>query len=620
MRTPCWVLVVGLLLGCPTEEEPPPGPSYVVPDGATAGWYDPTVELTTFPDDFHTMDDPATPTGLAVDIQPEAEAVLRESLPAGFTLIEALEDLDGWGTLGAVILRFTDPVDPSTFSTVSVRLIRLEGEGAPEELPLCDGEWTDEDSTLILIPRTPLAPETLYGVVVLDMVLDAAGEPIWASPTLHDLLHGTSRSAALSRLHGRYEALLSAAELEPDEVVAATVFTTQSLFDQDREVAQQIQDSSPSLEVTGACQPESGILVCPAEIEALDYLGEDQHFDLAYGDTPAPVRSYTLPVHVLLPDDGTGGPWPVMIYGHGLGGSRDEAKGAARRMIGLGVAVVAVDAPAHNEHPTNPDNYEFLWIFEFFGLKLEGEFDVMTLRDHWRQAAWDKLQIAEALRAGVELDHDGDGTPDLDGSRIYYSGHSLGGIMGPQLLALDPSIPAADLSVPGGRVSDIVYRGEIFGPLIELMAPDGTAEGDVARFFPMLQAAVERGDAGNWGTQVLDGDRDVLQTMVIPDGIVPNETNVVLARALGVQHAPPVLLPIPELVPTGPLPVSGNLDGHTAVLYQFDEKLQEDQLVPADHEDAHSNGLALAQLRHWWSTVLAGGPAEVIDPYEELGL
>ena len=45
-----------------------------------------------------------------------------------------------------------------------------------------------------------------------------------------------------------------------------------------------------------------------------------------------------------------------------------------------------------------------------------------------------KLTMIEAIRAG--LDADGDGDADLDADRMVYAGHSLGGIMAPEFVAL----------------------------------------------------------------------------------------------------------------------------------------------------------------------------------------
>jgi len=616
----CWALPLAVACGCDgaVEAEPPlPDEPYEVPDGATAGWYDPLTEITTFPDDLHTVDDGTTPTGLAVDIQPEAEEVLRASLPEGFNVVDGLESLDGFGTTAAIVLRFTAPLDTSTLDTDTARLVALDGDATP--LPF-EVEWTDGGATAIVYPSFPLEPKRLHGFVATRGLLDAEGEPVWAAPTLHALLQGESTEPRLVRLHDRYSSLLDAVDdlATAEEVATATVFTTQSLHEEDLAVAAVLAEAEPEVRADGPCEVQGTVDLCPAVLVADDFLDEAQHFRLDPGAVPEAQRSYELPLDVYLPVDAPENPLPVIVYGHGLGGDRGEGKGFARQVADLGLAVVSLDAPSHNDHPTNPDSYELYWIFQFFGLGLEGTLDVLQMRDHWRQAAWDKLQLVAAIRAGVDLD--GDGTPELDGERIYYSGHSLGGIMGAHLLALDPQLIHAELSVPGGRVGDIVYRGEIFAPLVAVMSPEGTQEGDVARFFPLMQAAIERGDAANWAPLVLDGERDVLMTMVIDDGIIPNECNRMLARAFGVHHAPPFLQEVSGLERIDSLPVSGNVDGRTAVLYQYDEKLQDGELQPADHEDAQDNDLGDAQLHHWWTTVLDQGLGEVVDPYEELGL
>jgi pimeloyl-ACP methyl ester carboxylesterase len=592
---------------------PEPEVPYEVPAGATAGWYEPLVEVTTFPDDFHTADEADSYTGLVVDIQPEAEAWMRASMPEGFNIVDGLETLDGFGTTAGIILRFTGPLDTTTVHDGTTNLVALD-DGAAQPFEV---EWTDDGATAIVYPLFPLEPGRQYGLVMSREVLDADGEPVWAAPALHELLSGEATDPRLARLHDRYAALLAATDLDTDEVAAATVFTTQSIHEEDHAVAAVLESAAPEIRVEGPCEPTGTVLLCPAVLTADDFLDEDQHFSLEFGATPVAQRRYELPLNIYVPDDGAQGPRPVIVYGHGLGGDRGEGRGFASQVAELGLAVAALDAPSHNDHPTNPDAYELYWIFQFFGLGLEGTLDVLQMRDHWRQAAWDKLQLVAAIRDGVDLD--GDGSGDLDGDRIYYSGHSLGGIMGAHLLALEPRLIAAELSVPGGRVGDIVYRGEIFAPLVALMSPDGTGEGDLARFFPMMQAAIERGDASNWAPRVLTGDCDVLMTMVIDDGIIPNECNRSLARAFGVQHAPPILQEIEGLEPSSELPVAGNLDGRTGVLYQYDEKLQGSEFLPADHEDAQDNDLADAQLRHWWRTVLEQELGEVVDPYGALG-
>ncbi len=587
-----------LLLAC----APDPGPAYAVPVGATAGWYEPLSTLTTFPDDLHTVD---TDDGLQVAFADQAGDDLRAQIPSDFTLVEALEELDGWSLAAGIVLRFTAPLDPDSLTDSTVRLVEL-ATGSEHAIEL---ELTDDDATLIATPLFPLAPGTAYGLAVAG-ALDAEGREVYPSPDLHGLLRADPyQDPLLQRLHGRYAALTAATGWGADEVDAATVFTTQTLDGADAQVQAELADHTPSLAALG-CTDEGDVVSCEASLEALDFLGDDHVLA-----EPTAQQTYTLPVSIWLPS-GADGPVPVVIYGHGLGGKRSEGKGVARTLAAAGLGVASIDAPSHHEHPAGAPDEDFFWVFDFFGIDVyEQSFEVRRLRDGWRRAAWDKLQLAEALRS--EPDLDGDGASDVLPSPMGYAGHSLGGIMGPQLLALDEGITAAELATPGGRVTEIVHRGEIFAPMIALMAPEGTSQGEVDRFFPMLQAAVERGDAVHHVGAVLNGERDLLLTQVLDDDIIPNACTRVLARAAGVEHADPILQEVAGLDEAGALPLAANLDGRTGLLYQFDEMVDDGVLQDATHTHIHGSDSGVAQYLHFWQTWLDTGVAEVVDPMTE---
>lgn len=164
-----------------------------------------------------------------------------------------------------------------------------------------------------------------------------------------------------------------------------------------------------------------------------------------------------------------------------------------------------------------------------------------------------------------------------------------------------------------------MHRSQTFSGLVALMSPAGTTPGDVARFFAMLQSAIDRGDAANWAPRVLTGDRDLLVTMVLDDQVIPNSATRSLARAFGVEHVGPVLQEVTGLALGDALPVSANLDGRTAVFFQYEHKVEDGELKTADHFDAHNNDAAVVQFRHFWQTRLDEGVAELIEPFEVLG-
>lgn len=608
MPAALWLLIAGCSSEAPAL--------YTVPSGAPALRYAPFDAVEAFPDDLHTLADPGSLTGRRVHFQDIAGDDLRAQMPDGFNLVAALETLDGWGTTGGIFLQFTEPVDPASFTADTVHLVSLDDDGG--DLPW-EVSWEDDGAMAFVVPMWPLAPATRHALVV-DTLTTPDGARVHPSEDLGRALDGNHPDVRFRQHAPVLHDALATAGVAAADATAVLAFTTQSLFEQDDAIAAWL-DANPAetgLVPAGACSDDGTITSCPATLTVHAFVDEARVLSFAAGDPATPASQWTLQADVHLPSERPTGPLPVVIYGHGLGGDRGEGRGQARDLAALGMAVVAIDAPAHGDHPTTTSTQDFFWIFQFFGIDPATQvFDVFQLRNNWRVATHDKLQLADAIQLG--LDADSDGENDLDPDRVLYAGHSLGGIMGAQLLALDPDIRGADLSVPGGRVTEIVHRSETFAALVALMSPSGTTSGDVARFFAMLQAAMDRGDAANWAPRVLDGERDVLLTMVIDDTVIPNSATRSLARAFGVEHVGPDLQEVPGLTLGGALPVSGNVGGRTAVFYEYAHKLEDGELRTADHFDAHSNDAAVAQFQHFWRTHLDEDLAELIDPFEVLG-
>jgi hypothetical protein len=66
------------------------------------------------------------------------------------------------------------------------------------------------------------------------------------------------------------------------------------------------------------------------------------------------------------------------------------------------------------------------------------------------QAASQLFELVRAIQAGADVD--GDGGADLDSSRIYFLGQSLGAMWGMWVFAYEPAIRAAVLNVPVGTL------------------------------------------------------------------------------------------------------------------------------------------------------------------------
>ncbi len=197
------------------------------------------------------------------------------------------------------------------------------------------------------------------------------------------------------------------------------------------------------------------------------------------------------------PEDG----WPVVIWGHGSGIGKDQllggsisldeleglsaSRGQVRNISNerptslaeVGVAMIAINAVGHGGGPESAliveritdDTVAFLsggrgvdvnqdgligkgMLGDDEGFVFNGfSFDAGSLfgNDGYRQTTVDLMQLVRLIEEGL-VDVDGDGVSDLDASRIFYEGISLGGDYGALFLAVEPTVSAGVLNVVGG--------------------------------------------------------------------------------------------------------------------------------------------------------------------------
>jgi hypothetical protein len=172
------------------------------------------------------------------------------------------------------------------------------------------------------------------------------------------------------------------------------------------------------------------------------------------------------------------GGWPVAIFGHGSGQNKNGILNVAAAMAEHRIATIAINVVGHGFGPlgtiavsqqghaavTLPsggrgfDQNGDHRIDSSEGVEATAPRRLIHDRDGLRQTVADLMQLVRVIEVGVDVH--GDGTPDLDPSRIYYFGQSLGGDYGTQLIAVEPDVHTAVLNVP---VGDQAIRG-LFSP------------------------------------------------------------------------------------------------------------------------------------------------------------
>jgi uncharacterized protein (TIGR03437 family) len=486
--------------------------------GAVTARFDPaTPSVGPFPSDYLTVADGAQKTGKRVNLPLTDCGRSTTSCPE----IALLNQLDGFNLQVRINVRFNGAIDPASMRH-GLYLLWLDNLVNEEKGLQPSGHLTainqvvfdPATNTVYGKPDEPLDQHRQYAILVTDGVRDAAGAPVAADPAFEACI-----AAASTAYCGRVAAAVKAATplLAPHRIVSASVFTTLSVTAWMEQARTLVRNTPP------AYQPDAGkhvfnfsdigvltwkqqVGVNPVQFNTLSIpipalfvpsgigrvafgsfqsprvLGADRTIAAAAtgsGLTVTATGTERLHFNAYLPGDTKpAAGYPVVIFGHGYTDSNFASPTAvAGNFAQAGFATVAINAFGHGYGPLS-----VVSLLEASGTtdisaggrgvdangdnKIDSGEGCLTfsppvgLRDCLRQTVIDLEQLVHAIETGIDLD--GDGSPDLDPSRIYYSGISLGAIYGTMLTALEPGVRASGLNAGGGTIVDIARWGKAF--------------------------------------------------------------------------------------------------------------------------------------------------------------
>jgi predicted esterase len=317
--------------------------------------------------------------------------------------------------------------------------------------------------------------------------------------------------------------------------------------------------------------------------------------------------------------------WPVVIYQHGTGGDYKSFIGdgsgreAARVTDGSGnvlaqMAMIGTDQVLHGTRSPAGTDYDTAF-FNFVNLP--------AAHDNPKQGALDAfsvvrlihtVDVASAPTTGAHI--------KFDPSRIYFKGHSQGGLTGPLFLSAEPEVKAAILSgAGGGLISSLLHKTE---PVNIPQVVQGLLHDPVDEYHPLLsliQGYFEDSDPVNYAHLFFReppagmAPKSIFQTLGIVDHYTPIPTIETLALAMGVQPAGPQLQTIDDLPLTttawGTAPITGNVAGGqaTGVLLEYTAPAGDDgHFVVFDVPDA------VAQSNRFLASHAATGTARLDPP------
>ena len=546
---------------------------------------------------------------------------------------QAADSLEGFGLNQAIFARFDGtldaPVLPDPMGSIadgaSVYLVNIDPDSPErgERSPIAVRFRAEKTQTLAenhLIARPypgfGLAEGTTYALVITNRI-----GGVKASATFEALM-GTGGDAKTMDARAAYQPLLDWLD-EPggddrDDVVSAAVFTTQR--------ATQIVPALRNGVLAAPAPVASNITVSSMTAGFTVFVGQYtapnfQSGDVPYRDAPTgqiivsgdtavaqrmePMRfGLTVPAGAV-PANG----FPIAIYAHGTGGDHlsfvDDGTGAA--LAAQGIAVISTDQVLHGpRNPTGDEQIDFFNVANPFAMRdnaLQGTAD-----------AFAQLRLAQGMSF-----QDGARTIRFDATKVYFFGHSQGGLTGPGFVAFEPTLSGAVFSGTGG----LLYLGLLYktkpldvSMLLATFLRDDPVDEDNPSL-AMVQMWVERADGANYAPMFvrrpLGTPRNIFQTEGFTDTYTPNPSIEAFAVAVGGDLVQ--LADTKDITGLTALrgrsvqaaPISGNVGGATAALGQYKQRSGSD-----GHFVVFDIAIAERQAASFLGTLAQTGTATVV--------
>ncbi|MEJ7566645.1 MAG: Ig-like domain-containing protein [Gaiellaceae bacterium] len=511
-------LLLALLVFCLT-------PAFAQAAGVQPGFDLSSPSGSPFPSNRFTAPDATQLTGLRVDLPKPSCAVF----PSDCQDIDVLNELDGFNIQPRISIPFTGAIAPASATSETVFFVRLADGGVtginqvvwnPTSTTLHaeSDQLLDQHTTYLLVVTTGVRDAAGDPIDASRFIRDLN---YGQSKDRADKAYRKELVVALNHS--------LPAGVRKANVAAASLFTTQSATTLLEQVRRQIKASTPApasftLGTAGertvfARTSVSSILfarqtttAAPTTASPFAAFGALGLFGsvgtIAYGaynspdyetagkaipavgsatGVPAVQSTNRIQFNLFLPNGAApAAGWPVAIYGHGFTDNvHSSPLVVAASMAQAGIATIAINVVGHGGGPlgtltvnrtaggavTLPAGGRGIdqdgngLIDSTEGVNAVAPKTLVGSRDGLRQTVIDLMQLVREVEVGMDVD--GNGSRDLDASRISYFGQSFGGIYGTKLLAVEPNVHAGVPNVPGGSIIEVARLGA-FRPLVWL--------------------------------------------------------------------------------------------------------------------------------------------------------
>ncbi|MBK8172157.1 MAG: hypothetical protein IPK60_17690 [Sandaracinaceae bacterium] len=453
----------------------------------------------------------------------------------------------------------------------------------------------------------PLRPGTTYAAIVSTSLVPADGGSFQTSPDFAAMMAATAPSdTALTAAYAAYaplRAYLASVSRDPSTVLNATVFTTQNVENVVQRAREVIRSSAaPTVSdltlcdtgVTSPCDDGTPERSCGAadpnfyEIHGRIALPIFQQGTAPYetpeqgggvmldgSGNPVVARTenvcfaLTIPKVAAMPSSG----WPLMLHGHGTGGSfRGAARGNLATNVTIGAdvtspaATLTIDLPEHGARRGESTRSSEQLFYNFANPR--------AARDNVTQGAIDLMSLVyfATSHASTAVTLPTVGDTMFDPTRVTLFAHSQGATHASLMMPFETELFAVVLSGDGGDLTRSLLSKskpvDIAG-ILPFALLDADNEGNLAggEWHPVLaifQQYFDSVDPVNYARHFrnepvgTDTGRHVFMTYGLGDTYSPEPTLQALANAGNFEQVTPLLTSSFGLYEVAP-PISGNV-------------------------------------------------------------
>lgn len=541
--------------------------------------------------------DDTSATGLRVE-------VADEELPNGDDP-RWLELADGFSRLSPVLTAVDGEVDPATAT------IRLFDAGTGAEIPTWSEIVVDGVRTLIISYPSEVLPASAEIVAVVPDEVRLVGGGALTPERLDDVALGrvdaeTDEELELLAWSAPIRATVDAAGVS---AVRAWSFPTRSADDpgaRARAMLAAVDEATLSVTITEVEQHWSPD-VAAVVYGTIDGVPEfrpapEEWINLDADGTPVAVGTHSALFRVVIPAGE--GDWPVAMYGHGTGGDVTDG------LFDDEIAARGLGKVGMQYHGWNGE--ELILSVTYFSHAFDAS---SRSTSALLQSVADNRAILLALQGpladALAADTLGGAPNPAAGRRPIatnpiWVGGSLSGTMGAVIVAANPEIDTAVLSVPGAAWTHFIPQASLYSLLVDPIT-HAWYPSDIDRrsALAMMQNAWDDVDGAAWE----DPDSVLLLQESMGDPVLPNVGTAMLAKSRG---ATLVGSPLDEML-VG-LERADEVVGKTGIT-QFRTPFTDDLDI---HGFAEEEGpvadAAREQIEVFLTSWLAGEPPRIIEP------